>query len=117
MLKKLLFISFCVFSVSSIFSQEFSRADTLRGSITPERAWFDVTYYDLKVAVNSSEKSINGSNTISYKVLEPNEIMQIDLQTPMKIDKIIQDGKEISDTSEGNAQFLKLQNKQRKGKE
>ena len=118
MLKKVLFISFCIFSVNSIFSQqEFTRADTLRGSITPERAWFDVTYYDLKVAVIPSKKTIEGSNTISYKVLEPKEVMQIDLQAPMKIDKILQDGKEISYTSEGNAHFLKLQKKQQKGKE
>jgi aminopeptidase N len=41
--------------------------------------------------------------------------MQIDLQAPMKIDKILQDGKEISFTSEGNAHFLKLQKKQKKG--
>lgn len=105
-----------VFS-TTMFSQEFTRADTLRGSITPERAWWDVTYYDLKVSVNPQEKSIEGSNTITYKVLESKEIMQIDLQAPMKIDKILQDGKEITFTSEGNAHFLKLQKKQKKGKE
>ncbi len=116
MLKKLLFISFCIFSANAVFTQEkFTRADTLRGSITPERAWWDVTYYDLKVAVNPSEKTIEGSNTITYKVLDVNEIMQIDLQAPMKIDKIVQDGNEISFTSEGNAHFLKLQKKQQKG--
>lgn len=118
MLKKVLFISFCIFSVNSIFSQqEFTRADTLRGSITPERAWWDVTYYDLKVSVNPSEKTIEGSNTINYKVLEPNDVMQIDLQSPIRIDKIVQDGKEIPYTSEGDAHFLKLQKKQEKGKE
>ncbi|AFL82475.1 aminopeptidase N [Aequorivita sublithincola DSM 14238] len=101
----------------SAFSQEFTRADTLRGSITPERIWWDVTYYDLKVAVNPSNKTIEGSNTISYKVLKPNNVMQIDLQAPMKIDKILQDGKEISFTSEGNAHFLKLLKKQQRGKE
>ncbi|HBC04813.1 MAG TPA: peptidase M1, partial [Aequorivita sp.] len=64
-----------------------------------------------------SEKTIEGSNTISYKVLKPNDVMQIDLQAPMKIDKILQDGKEITYTSEGNAHFLKLQKKQKRGKE
>ena len=117
MLKKLLFILFCILSVNSIFSQEFTRADTLLGSITPERAWWDVMHYDLKVTVNPSQKTIEGSNTISYKVLEPNNVMQIDLQSPMKIDKIIQDEKEISFTSEGNSHFLKLQKKQEKAKE
>ena len=118
MFKKLLFISICFLGVTSVFPQKkFTRADTLIGSITPERAWWDVTHYHLKVKVNPSEKTIEGSNTISYKVLEPKEVMQIDLQTPMKIDKILQDGKEVFYSSEGNAHFLKLQKKQEKGKE
>jgi aminopeptidase N len=103
-----------LFSVPSV-AQKFTHADTLRGSITPERAWWDVTYYNLKVAVNPSEKSIKGSNTITYKVLKPNNVMQIDLQAPMHIDKIKQDGKEIKFTSEGNAHFLKLLKKQKIG--
>ncbi len=98
------------------FAQEFSRADTLRGSLTPERIWWNVSYYDLKVSVNPSEKSIEGSNTISYKTLETNQVMQIDLQAPMKIDKVVQDGQEITFTSDGDAHFLKLQKKQKKGK-
>lgn len=101
----------------SSFSQEFTRADTLRGSITPERAWWNVLHYDLKITPNTSEKSIEGSNTITYKVLEPYTTMQIDLQVPMKIDKVIQDGKELQFTSEGNAHFIKLLEKQKLGQE
>lgn len=116
-MKEKIFIAACLLFGINAISQEFTRADTLRGSITPERAWWDVTYYDLKVAVDPSEKTIEGSNTISYKVLDANEIMQIDLQVPMKIDKIVQDGKEIAYTSEGNAHFLKLQKIQQIGNE
>jgi aminopeptidase N len=89
-------------------SQEFTRADTLRGSITHERAWWDVLYYDLDVNVSPHEKFIEGSNTITYQVLEPAQRMQIDLQSPMKIDKIVQDGEELSFTSEGAAHFINL---------
>ncbi len=118
MFKRLLFVSCFFFSVNSVFCQvKFTRADTLLGSITPERAWWDVMHYDLKVTVNPSRKSIEGSNTITYKVLEENSVMQIDLQSPMKIDRILQNGKEISFTSEGNAHYLKLQKEQSKGKE
>jgi len=116
-MKEKICISVLLLLTISAFSQEFTRADTLRGSITPERAWWDVTYYDLKVSVNPSEKTIEGSNTISYKILDPNDVMQIDLQSPMSIDKIVQDGMEIPYTSEGDAHFLKLQKKQEKGKE
>lgn len=107
----LLFLSF------SSFSQEFTRADTLRGSMTPERAWWNALHYDLKVTPNVSKKSIEGSNTITYEVLKSHNIMQIDLQSPMHIDKILQDGKELQHTSEGNAHFVKLQKTQEVGKE
>src|SRR5690554_5657549 len=106
-------LSICVSSTA----QEFTRADTLRGSITPERAWWDVMHYDLKVTVNPSQKYIEGNNTISYKVISESDVMQIDLQAPMRIDKAMQNGKEIVFTSEGNAHFLKLRQKQQKGKE
>ncbi len=100
---------------NATLAQKFTRADTLLGSITPQRAWWDVLHYDLKVSVNPSDKTISGSNLISYKVLKQYDLMQIDLQKPMKIDKVLQDGKEITFTSEGNAHFLKLQKKQKKG--
>lgn len=115
-IKAFSFLFLALISASS-FSQEFTRADTLRGSITPERAWWDVLHYDLKVTPNPAEKSIEGSNTITYQVLKLYNIMQIDLQSPMKIDKILQDGKELQYTSEGNAHFVKLLKKQVEGKE
>ena len=39
-----------------------THADTLRGSITPERAWWDVAFYDLRVRVNPVDSTIRGVN-------------------------------------------------------
>ena len=113
------FILLFLFSIitSLSFSQEFTRADTLRGSITPERAWWDVQYYDLKVDVNPTTQSLRGSNIITYKVLKPQSVMQIDLQKPMQIEKVIQDKKDLEFISEGDVHFIKLQKKQKLGKE
>ncbi len=116
-MKNLFLLLFLSISFYSYSQEKFTKADTLKGSITPERAWWNVTYYDLKVAVYPSDKTISGSNTISYKVLDPKQIMQIDLQAPMKIDSVIQDGKEISYSTDGDAHFLKLQKKQLTGSE
>lgn len=116
-MRTLLFFLFLSISLCSFSQESFTRADTLRGSITPERAWWNVTYYDLKVTVNPSQKHLSGSNTITYKVLEPHRVMQIDLQAPMKIDSIFQDGKEVLFSSDGNAHFLNLQKEQQKGTE
>ena len=85
---------------------DFDRQDTLRGSITPERAWWDLLCYDLHVRVNIEERSISGSNQIYYRVLEPAEIMQIDLQEPLRIISITQDGQLLEFSREGNAFFI-----------
>lgn len=95
--------------------QQFSRQDTLRGSITPERAWWDLTYYHLAIAVDPDRKSIKGKNTIAYKVLAPSNRMQIDLQPPLHIEKVTQNEQELNVVSEGNAHFVTLPEKQKKG--
>jgi aminopeptidase N len=86
----------------------FTHQDTLRGSITKERAWWDVKYYHLDIKVNPADSTISGSNTIRYQVLEECNKMQIDLQKPMEIYKIVQDGKELKFQRDGNAFFVEL---------
>lgn len=93
----------------------FDRQDTLRGSITPERVWWDLTHYDLNIKVNPADKFISGYNTVKYTVLEVNQIMQIDLQEPMKVTKIVEEGKKILFNREGNVFFLQLQKAQKVG--
>jgi aminopeptidase N len=95
---------------------DFSRQNTLRGSITPERIWWDLTYYHLDVTVDPDTKYISGKNTIKYKVLSANKSMQIDLQAPLKIIKVTQDGKELDIIHEGNAHFVQLIKNQNIGK-
>jgi aminopeptidase N len=97
------------------FSQQFTEQDTLRGSITPERAWWDLNYYHLDVEVKPDEKFITGSNTIRYQVNKKNQILQIDLQPPLKIEKVTQDGQELVVESNINAHFVKLEKPQEVG--
>ena len=96
-------------------AQIFTRQDTLRGSITKERVWWDVKFYDLNIKVNPADSTITGSNTIKYQVLQENSTMQIDLQNPMEIFKVIQDGKTLQYRRKGNAFFIKLIALQTKG--
>jgi aminopeptidase N len=95
----------------------FTHADTIRGSNTPERAWWDAAFYDLHVKVNPSDSSITGYNAITYRVLRPAREMQIDLQMPLVIDSVVQDGTELSARRDGNAFFVKLITPQRIGTE
>ncbi len=94
---------------------QFTHQDTLRGSITPERVWWDLTHYNLNVRVNPADSTIRGVNTIHYRVLTPNQVMQIDLQKPMQVEKITQNGKPLEYKRDGNVFFVKLAEKQQSG--
>jgi aminopeptidase N len=92
-----------------------TRADTLRGSITPERVWWDVTFYDLHVAVSPADSSIRGWNGIGYRVVATAREMQIDLMTPLQVDSMVQDGRTLSYRRDGHAFFVTLASPQRPG--
>ncbi|HUL01619.1 MAG TPA: M1 family metallopeptidase [Gemmatimonadales bacterium] len=95
----------------------FTRADTLRGSNTPERAWWDVVFYDLHVRVTPRDSGVQGSNGITYAVMAtpPTREMQIDLQAPLALDSVMQDGRHLAIRREGNAWFATLNRRQRAG--
>ena len=108
-----------IFSFASLFlypinisGQKYNLQDTLRGSITEERAWWDLYYYNLEVNVNPKSKSIFGKNTIYYKILKKNNKMQIDLQHPMKLTMATQRGKPLNITHNGNVHYITLQTPQ-----
>ena len=117
---RLIIFLFIVFTING-FSQGLmedkllpTRQDTLRGSITPEREWWDLTYYHLDIKVEPDKKFISGSNTVGYRVLNSNKMMQIDLQEPMKITSVEADGKSLKFNRDGNAYFIELKEKQKK---
>ena len=95
--------------------RQFTLQDTLRGSITPERAWWDLTYYHLDIAVNPSDSTINGTNTVTYRVFKPCGMMQIDLQEPLNLFKVIQNGNVLKFTREGNVYWIELADNQISG--
>jgi aminopeptidase N len=66
-----------------------TRQETLRGSITPEREWWDVLHYHLQVEFLPETRRLKGSNTITFKTLKPGNKMQIDLQPPLAITRIV----------------------------
>ncbi|OIQ28349.1 MAG: peptidase M1 [Bacteroidetes bacterium MedPE-SWsnd-G2] len=116
-MNRLLMIAVCGFLSVQAYAQEqkFTHQDTLRGSITPERAWWDLTYYHLDIDVNPDKKHISGTNTVHYKVLKEHHVMQIDLQSPMQLTQAIQNGKQLSIKHDGNAHFISLPKQQKVG--
>ncbi|MDR8393870.1 M1 family metallopeptidase [Aliifodinibius sp. S!AR15-10] len=107
----LLLLLILSFSLDTLAQEpEFTRADTLRGSITPQRAWWDVTFYDLHTKVQPSDSTISGWNQITYRVTEPQNgrRMQIDLIQPLQLDSIVQQGQQLDFTQEGDAYFVDI---------
>jgi aminopeptidase N len=99
-------LPFCCSAQLLVEGKTFTKDDTLRGSITPERAWWDLSFYELKLTVNPDAKSIEGQNTIHYKVLRANNVMQIDLQPPLSIERVLQDGKRVATRQIGKNVYL-----------
>jgi aminopeptidase N len=86
----------------------FTEQDTLRGSITPERAWWDLTYYHLNVEVFPSDSLLQGSVVVGYRVLEPGHTLQLDLQPPMQITDVVQEGEPLSFRRHGNVYYIEV---------
>ena len=87
----------------------FTRADTLRGMLRPERTCYDVRWYDLDVRVDPEHRSVSGSNTIRFTALEPSSRLQVDLFENMTMESAtIDGGKPLSLTREYNAVFITL---------
>lgn len=116
-LKYKIFFIFCLLIASFSNAQEtgknktFTHADTLRGSITPERAWWNVTGYDISIKPDYINKTTEGKNTITYKVVSDNyvPVMQIDLQEPLHIDSIVLNNSgKLSFKQEGNVWHVQV---------
>lgn len=86
----LLFASGLVFGQFFEKDKTFTKQDTLKGSNTQFRNFWDVKKYDLSVEPDFAQKSIKGNNKISFEIIKDitNPTFQIDLQQPMKADKV-----------------------------
>lgn len=86
----------------------FTRADTLRGMLSPLRSCYDVSFYHLDVDVNLDSHSIQGSNKIRFKVIDPFNLMQLDLYANMHIQKILYGDQPLSFTRQDDAVFVRF---------
>src|SRR5258706_72671 len=117
-MKRIIYLTVVLLACFQLHGQDkgFTKEDTLRGSITPERFWWDLTYYHLDVNVKPEEKFISGYVAVHYKVVSSRQEMQIDLQPPLTIDKVAQDGENLTFTKKGaNAYIITLKKVQKTG--
>lgn len=103
-----LFILFSLIFVSELYSQNFTRKDSLQGGFSFERVCYDVQRYDLDITVNPEKKFISGSNTISFKMHQESKMIQLDLFENMEADSIVFEGRPLKFKREFGAVFIEF---------
>jgi len=83
-----------------------TRANILRGAYGQYRANNDLLFYHLDVRVDPERKFIGGKNTIRFKMLKPDTRIQLDLQDPLHVDKILFGKTELKYERELGAVFV-----------
>jgi aminopeptidase N len=76
-------------AAGALFAQAPTRADILRGEYGRYRANNDLLYYHLDIRVDPEKKFLSGRNTIRFRMLADDTRIQLDLQQPLTVDKIL----------------------------
>jgi len=89
------------------FAQPFTKADTLRGSLSSIfRTCYDINFYHLSVQVDVDKKFIVGSNQFNFTANNNFKTLQIDLFANLQIEKIVFKNDTIPFTRDFNAVFI-----------
>jgi len=107
----LVFLFFIIgLSISKAQIKTFTHQDSLRGSITPERDWWDLKAYRLHIQPNPEDNTVKGMNRIVFEQISSPKRMQIDLQEPMQIDSVLYKKGNLEYQREGNVYWLTFKN-------
>ena len=94
---------------------KFTHADTLRGTLTPLRACYDINFYHLDVKFDIDNQFISGSNLFKFTATQDFKMLQFDLFANLKVEKVIYKGTELPFKREFNAVFVTFPQKIIKG--
>ena len=112
MIKKLTFLTLLIISSTATFAQlgvdkeTFTRADSLRGFLTPLRTCYDINYYHVDVKFDIPDKSISGNVQFKFTATQDFSKLQFDLFSNLKVEKVVYKGQELPYTREFNAVFI-----------
>ena len=95
--------------------KSFSRKDTLRGTLSAERANYDVKHYLLDVKIDIEKKFLSGSNQISFEVINDLPVLQFDLFENMNVKRVEWNNKKMRFNREYNAVFVRFPETLKKG--
>jgi len=64
------------------------------GPLIPEQAAFDVQAYDVSITADPKTKSIKGTTVMTAKIVNPTDVIVLDLDTPYTVERIYGEGKD-----------------------
>ncbi|MES2828299.1 MAG: M1 family metallopeptidase [Bacteroidota bacterium] len=94
---------------------KFSKADSLRGELTPFRTCYDINYYHLDVAIDLEKRSVKGSNEFRFTATENFNKLQFDLFASLNIERVTFNGSELPFYRSFNAVFITFPSEIKKG--
>lgn len=94
----------------------FSRADSLRGTLSPLRTCYDIKYYHLDIRVDIPQRYISGQNLFRFEALEDFDQLQFDLFDNLSVDRVLYRGEPLSFSRDGHAVFVEFPNHIPKGR-
>lgn len=86
----------------------YTKADSLRGQLTPLRTCYDVKYYHLDIKVDINNKFISGSNLFKFQSVEDFKKLQFDLFDNLSVDRIEYKGAPLKFSRQYNAVFVEF---------
>ena len=95
--------------------KQFTKADTLRGTLSPLRTCYDINFYHLDVKIDIDQRHLTGSNVFAFTATTDFNRLQFDLFAKMKVQKVIYKGKEIAFTRAYDAVFVTFPTTIKKG--
>ena len=110
---------FLLVGINNLTAQtdKFTRADTLRGTLSPLRSSYDINFYHLDVRLDIENKTLSGSNLFRFTATNDLNRLQFDLFENMVIDKVVYQEKDIPFEREFNAVFINFPENLKKGTE
>jgi aminopeptidase N len=88
---------------------QFSKADSLRGTLSPLRSCYDINYYHLAVKIDIDQKFISGTNEFQFKATQDFSKLQFDLFENLRVEKVVYKNKNVPFKRESNAVFVDFQ--------
>ncbi len=96
---------------------KFTKADSLRGALSPARTCFDVEYYKMDIEIDPLKRHIQGYIDMEFTAVEEFLTLQVDLFSNMVMDSVIRldNLEELEFRRSFNAVFINMGNRIPKG--